>query len=222
MINLTKSQPPPASLAHQKQLLSGTYRQQDVYDRLRNDFHEKCYLCESKLMSINIEHFQSHKGDRDLEFDWDNLFLSCVHCNSSKGVRYDNILNCTNPLHPILDWIHFRSSPFPKSDVIITSVVGTPNVLINNTIELLNLIYEGNTPAKRIESELIKEALCEELNQFLEVIRAFYKDGCSEESKIQLRTEIRRFLSPKTVFTAFKRCVIKDSVRLLKDFGELL
>lgn len=37
---------------------------------------------------------KSHKGNLDLKFDWDNLFLSCKHCNNTKGDRFDNILNC--------------------------------------------------------------------------------------------------------------------------------
>jgi hypothetical protein len=223
MINLTKSQPPPASLAHQKQLLSGTYRQQDVYDRLRTDFHGKCYLCEYKSTSINIEHFKPHKGvDRDLEFDWDNLFLACGHCNLSKGAKYDTILDCTNPSHRILDWIHFKGDPFPKSVVVIKNINDTHNPLINNTVELLNLVYEGNTPGKKIESEMIKDALCEELYKFLITVRSFYESGRSASEKESLRAEIRRFLSPETIFTAFKRWVIKDNVRMLKDFGDLL
>ncbi|MCP5046806.1 MAG: HNH endonuclease, partial [bacterium] len=71
-----------------------------VLERVKRDFKNKCYICEYKEPpSINIEHFLPHRGDKDLKFDWDNLFWSCAHCNNTKGDKFDNILNCTNPEH---------------------------------------------------------------------------------------------------------------------------
>ena len=32
-------------------------------------------------MKIEVEHLRAHRGtDRDLMFDWNNLFLCCPHC----------------------------------------------------------------------------------------------------------------------------------------------
>ena len=74
MFEVDRSYPDPESLALEKTKSSGKYNKPDVLYRLRDDFHNKCYLCEQKeLTSINIEHFVAHRGDVDLKFNWDNL-----------------------------------------------------------------------------------------------------------------------------------------------------
>ena len=60
---------------------AGDYKCGDVLELLKNDFKNKCYICECKesLISRNTEHFIPHKGDKNLKFDWNNLFWSCSH-----------------------------------------------------------------------------------------------------------------------------------------------
>ena len=62
MVNYTKSQPPPASLAIEKAKgKSGKYNEADVLERLEADFYNKCYICEQKApIAINVEHLVSH------------------------------------------------------------------------------------------------------------------------------------------------------------------
>jgi uncharacterized protein (TIGR02646 family) len=115
-----KSQPAPDCLAHEKGKTSGDYKCGDVSSRLKTDFKNKCYLCELKeLTSINVEHFRPHKGDTDLKFDWNNLYLSCAHCNNTKLAAYNNILNCTDPNDRIEDKLHYSFKPFPYEKVEI-------------------------------------------------------------------------------------------------------
>ena len=62
------------------------YTADDVVDQLEKDFNKKCYICElGKLSDINVEHLHPHHGDPELKYDWNNLFLSCPHCNSVKN-----------------------------------------------------------------------------------------------------------------------------------------
>lgn len=96
MIYLPKSQPAPNCLESEKRKKSGDYKCGNVLERLKNDFKNKCYLCEDKgIRKIEIEHFAPHQGDIDLKFDWHNLFFACGHCNNTKIAKYDDILNCT-------------------------------------------------------------------------------------------------------------------------------
>jgi len=56
----------------------------DLIDRLG----EYCSYCEMRLeASLHVEHVQPKSLHPGLRCEWDNLLLSCVHCNSSKGHR---------------------------------------------------------------------------------------------------------------------------------------
>ena len=75
-----------ASLEREKAKSSGTYNTPEVNKALGLMFAHKCYLCEQKgLHGIQIEHLVPHQKNRDLMFDWNNLFLSCSHCNNMKS-----------------------------------------------------------------------------------------------------------------------------------------
>lgn len=99
MVKVERTKTPPPSLAIQKQKPSGSCTERDVIEQLCADFHEKCYLCEqNELQSMEVEHLLPHHNGKDLErkFDWNNLFLSCAHCNSVKNRKeYEmNIVDC--------------------------------------------------------------------------------------------------------------------------------
>ncbi len=114
MLYFKKSQPAPECLEREKTKASGDYKCGCVLARTRDDFKNKCYLCEYKEPeSINLEHFVAHRGDLDLKFDWNNLFWACAHCNSTKHDRFGEILDCTNPKHDVESKLKCAFSPFP-------------------------------------------------------------------------------------------------------------
>ena len=43
--------------------------------------------------SNQIEHLQSHRGNMDLKYDWNNLFWACAHCNNIKLDTFEPILD---------------------------------------------------------------------------------------------------------------------------------
>lgn len=72
------------------------YNLEAVNEAIMAMFHGKCYICENKcLVSMNLDHLVPHRNDLDLKYDYDNLFLACIHCNNIKGARYNKILDCT-------------------------------------------------------------------------------------------------------------------------------
>ncbi len=65
MIKVERSFPAPASLAEEAKKSNGKYDRPDVIERLKKDFHNKCYICELKdLQDPNVEHLLPHKSGR--------------------------------------------------------------------------------------------------------------------------------------------------------------
>lgn len=134
MIPVTKSlRPIPTSLSSQecneninriynngipnkKLIVADYYRAEDVVERLRRMYHEKCAYCETKDPGFEIEHYrpkkrvalqdlngQSHPGYYWLVNEWTNLIPACHDCNKNgvKGNRFPVNGNRLNA--PILD-----------------------------------------------------------------------------------------------------------------------
>ncbi len=223
MINIVKSDKIPASLSIEKAKPSSkNYRCEGVLPQLVEDFHNKCYICEDYGPStLNVEHFKPHKGDRELMFAWENLFLACGHCNNQKSAKFYHILDCTNAEHPILEWIKFEIKAFPKEKAKITALSQDPLVL--QTVELLTNAYNSeNTELKMGEAANIRERLIKEILEYSKLLNEYNDPTILEEEKSFYLNKIRRMLSVKSPFTAFKIWIIKDNEYLMKEFGEFL
>jgi len=223
VINIVKSDKIPPSLSIEKAKPSSkNYRCERVLPQLKIDFHNKCYICEDYGPStLNVEHFKPHKGDRELMFAWENLFLACGHCNNQKSAKFDHILDCTNAEHPILEWIKFEIKAFPKEKAKITALSQDPLVL--QTVELLTIAYNSeNTELKMGEAANIRERLIKEILEFSKLLMEYNEPTILEEEKSFYLNKIRRMLSVKSPFTAFKIWVIKDNPYLMNEFGEFL
>lgn len=99
MVKVERSFPAPASLALESQKANGSYSMPDVVKQLKEDFHNKCYICElNELQDAQVEHLLPHLDGKypKRKFDWNNLFWSCGHCNNVKNQRiYDEgIIDC--------------------------------------------------------------------------------------------------------------------------------
>ena len=99
MVKVERSFPAPESLAVEAAKANGKYDKPDVIERLKKDFHNKCYICEMKdLQDPNVEHLLPHKNGKypERKYDWENLFWSCGHCNGVKQNRkYDEgVMDC--------------------------------------------------------------------------------------------------------------------------------
>lgn len=216
MVYFEKSKRIPASLAIEKKKASGSYKCNDVLLAIKDDFKNKCYLCEWKQpTSINVEHFIPHKGNKNLKFDWKNLFWSCYHCNITKSDKFTNILNCTIFSDKVDKKIKYKINTFPFGNVEIEIVEISPKV--TETVKLLNAVYNGSTPLKNIESENLRDAIREEIDRFRTSLIKFYKSNLPE-SRSYYELEIREHLNISSNFTAFKRWIIFDNERMKNDF----
>jgi uncharacterized protein (TIGR02646 family) len=218
MLYFEKSQPAPDCLAIEKQKASGDYKCGCVLERLKTDFKNKCYICESKSPStINVEHFKSHQGDKNLKFDWNNLFWSCGHCNNTKLAKFDFILNCADTNDVIEEKLNYDIKPYPRAKVSITANSDDNKTL--QTQALLLAVFNGTTTLKEIESDNIRSNLLKEIKNFQKWLFKYFNDTNDDKEKERCLKKIKQHLNKASAFTSFKRQIIKDDDELFKEFS---
>lgn len=194
------------------QRTAGDYNTPNVNAALREMFYGKCYICENnKVTSYQIEHLNAHRGDKKLKYDWNNLFLSCAHCNNTKLGKYEPILDCTEDYVERL--IAFRKEGYFGTDEKLEFV---PQIeedeKVNNTVSLLKDVYYGTTPQKQMEAKIMRTTLRKELSEFKEYVRE-YQEAEDEQEKEDLACTLKRELRDSSAFVAFKRWLIWDNAR---------
>lgn len=201
MIKVDRTEIPPPSLVVEKAKVNGSYREPDVVLQLQQDFRDKCYLCEiDELQSVEIEHLRPHMGDKDLKFDWNNLFLSCAHCNSVKNQRkYDNvIIDCC-----AVDPEEYLDQTFIEGEVKVTPLV--QNNVAQMTAQLITECFEKrNTGIRVMESQVRINALKQTMNLLYRTLSAYEENP----NEINLNT-LRGLLERKHKFSAFTRSYVR-------------
>jgi len=220
MIYFEKSQPAPECLEREKSKANGDYKCDDVLDRLKCDFCNKCYICEmSSPQSINVEHFVPHENNVDLKFSWDNLFWSCAHCNNSKLARFKNLLNCTQKDDSVELRLRQTCNPFPFERVRIEALDNDARTI--ETKLLLEEVYNGTTKLKTMEAANIRDALLREIQDFQELL-FYYFDLKPFGDKAIVLGRIEGHLDRKSSFTSIKRWIIRDNPSMYAELGYLL
>ncbi len=199
-----------------EKLKNGSYNTPEVNAALKEMFHGKCYICENRqIVSYQIEHLNPHRGNTELKFDWDNLFLSCAYCNNTKSDKYDPIIDCTK--ENVERMIAFRKEGYFGSDEKLVFEMLDRRVETENTVKLLQEVYYGSTPQKKMEAKILRRMLRKELSEFKEYVRE-YKEA-EDEEKEDLKFLLQQQLKDSSPFAAFKRWLIRDN----KDaYSELL
>ena len=206
-----------ASLASQK-AINGSYNTPEVNLALSEMFRGKCYICEVKdTSSYQIEHLIPHKGDLDLKFDWNNLFWSCAHCNNIKNAKCNPILDCSKV--DVDKKIAFRREGFFGTDEKLLFQPLDDNEDTKNTAKLLNDVYYGNTPQKKIESVQIRKKLRESLSRFKNLVRDYYELEPYEQEDVLAK--INAELGAGAEFVAFKRWLLWDNREQYHELIEL-
>ena len=231
MINIIRKEKEPSCLAIEKQKEIDKLKKkgdvncgkdkENIKYKLKNDFLNKCFICESEgNTDFIIEHFIPHKQSKyiDLKFEWKNLFLACSYCNGKKSSVYNDceenmILDCTNPNHDVENWINYRKSDELKSEFIISTKKKDKITL--KTVEFLNKIYNGNEQTKE-NTENLNKKVYHELFYFRKAIDKFFAENNNE----RYLKRIKRKLSKKSSFTAFKRQIIKDKTEYSEKFKQ--
>lgn len=186
-----------------------TYNTENVNQALWEVFHGKCYICENKATtSYQIEHLVPHRGDSSLEYDWNNLFLACAHCNNVKLAKYDPILDCTK--ERVEKLIAFRKSGYFGTDEKLEFIPQEEETeAVKNTVALLKDVYYGTTPQKKMEARVLRKTLRNDLSNFKEYVRE-YQEAEDEGEKEDLGNLLKLELRDNSTFAAFKRWLIWD------------
>lgn len=194
------------SLEKERNKESGTYNTLDVFDALNEMFHGKCYLCEQRG-SYQIEHLVPHKGDKNLEFNWNNLLLACPHCNNIKKEKYTPILDCTK--EDVDKKIAFRKKGYwgTEEHLEFTALTNEPETQM--TVELLKEIHSGSTPQKRAEAKILYVRIIKSMREFKNYVLEY--EESNGQIKLDILELIKRELRPTSEFTAFKRWLIRDA-----------
>ncbi len=205
MVKIERSYPAPESLAKEAKKVNGSYNKPDVVEQLRNDFHNKCYICEMKdLQDPNVEHLLPHKNGEypERKFDWENLFWSCSHCNGVKNnPKYrEGILDCCK--HDPEVYFSFQ---LQEDEVAVgmenpdDAVQQRTALLVTETFSIKNTGMRTYTSAERLK--LLQKEM-NKLYQQLEKMRE------TPNSKITVQI-IQSMLRRESAFAAFKRCYIR-------------
>jgi uncharacterized protein (TIGR02646 family) len=194
------------------------YRSDPVISILNDDCRGKCYICEIKApTSLNVEHRVPHKGNLKLKYDWNNLFMSCDHCNRVKSDKYEGIID--------------PSKVDPEKFISLSLVTGDLRPEINvdmiadlagvaETIALLEQTYCANSPAaRRLECGNLRALVMKEMSDFHNVLENYRREP-NLEIKEGLRGIIADNISRSSSFAAFKRKIVRDDSNLSKDFME--
>lgn len=185
----------------------GTYNTPEVNAALREIFYGKCYICENKqLTSFQIEHLVPHRNQDDLKYDWNNLFLSCSHCNNTKLAGYDPILDCTK--ESVDECIAFRKKGYFGTEETLDFQPLDTRPETQNTVRLLHTVYYGATPQKKMEAKILRQTLRKELSCFKEYVREYLE--AEDEEKEDLAQLLKQQLKASSPFAAFKRWLIQD------------
>lgn len=86
-----------------------------------------------------------------------------------------------------------------------------------NTVKLLEEVYYGFTPQKKMESKILRRTLRKELSQFKEYVREYQE--AEDDEKEDLKYLIKKQLEDSSPFAAFKRWLIRDNK---ESYSELL
>lgn len=210
MFNVVRNEPAPASLAGKKK-----YDSKDVLDALEKVFHKKCYICETlEPEDINVEHFVPHKGDKNLEYDWNNLYFSCGRCNNIKLAKYDDLLNCCDPDIDVVRAIKHLppSTPYAKKLYVKAEAVDNKTKL---TAELLDKVYNSeHTPNKAVSSAYLRRKVFTQYNLLLSQLNEYYKPMALEREKDDAIARIKLLLKPSSQYSAFISWCIMDDEEL--------
>ena len=193
------------------------YRSGIAYKMLENDQHRKCYICEDSVhTSPNVDHLIPHKGNPDLKYKWDNLFLSCHHCNKVKHDNYEGVIDPAKVNPEEFIELSVGLDDKLREVIVVSKVKG--NFDVDITISLLNAVYNG-TSTDMIESstQSLRNKISDILALFYQTLEE-YRRKPTDASKAAVKLE----LHDCSIFAAFKRGMVRNIPEVHKDFSHEL
>ena len=215
MFNVTRSPDAPESLAERK-----SYAGEDVLNKLREMFYDKCYLCEIKdPTSINVEHLDAHQGDLDKKFDWNNLYYVCGRCNNIKLAKYNNLLDCADANTDVFRAIKHLPPHTPYQSKILIKAMREDDKT-KETAKLLDEIFNTEkTINKKITGKYLRKQVFQKYNKFLGLVNDYFNDELPQERKDEALERLQMLVLKKQEFSAFIRWLVLEDDYLLDILG---
>ncbi len=211
MFKVFRYQTPPASLEKRK-----SYTDEDVVKQLRADFFDKCYICESNVFTApNVEHLVPKHLDKNLEYNWENLFLACSHCNSVKNNnKYDNkVLDCTK--EDVVNCMSYNYSAVDRSVAITPMINDDEKVAM--TAQLIEETFNmKNTALRSLSTDNLTRELDESISSFRNELIKYSK--LQTKDKEAGKQRIIKLLSRVNEYSAFKKWIVLQNKDKLSEF----
>lgn len=203
-------------------VIKTNYRQDPtVYDALEELFLNKCYLCEmwrEDATNFQIEHFEPHRGDAKLRYDWNNLFLACGEtCNQYKGTQTD-ILNPCDAAYDVETAIQYALTPFDYLPQF--AATDAEDTLATNTCKLLTQLHLGKDWKSKRKTASLRNAIRRRATELLQAIKSYYQADTQNNSiaKQKALRQIQDIVSRRSPFTMLMRSeASKDGFQHLFD-----
>lgn len=217
MVKIERNPVPPPSLAVEARKANGIYNKPDVIQKLKEDSHDKCYICElGGLSDPEVEHLRPHHGRKVLErvFDWNNLFYVCPHCNNlKKDAKYDDrIIDCC-----VEDPEDMIEQCYENGHVNVHNTVAEERAVM--TAELIRECFEKrNTGIREAACQYRINCLAEEMNFLYKTLERYKKNPQSQ----RCRRSLKATLSRSSIFAAFKRSYVKRHIADYPDLKDFL
>jgi hypothetical protein len=209
MFNVYRTNPPPPSLSH------NNYQSREVVERLRDIFHDKCYLCEqTNISNPEVEHLIPHGDDPLLKYGWDNLFYACRRCNGIKAANQDRLLDCSNSNLNVFDEIVHLAGNAVSGEIEIRASKLNPSQETLNTIKLLKKCFnEEGTAYRDISKESLLEEILEEFSAYFAFRRTLVSRRSLPEEINDATERLKLMCDVKYPFSVFWRWhVITDGL----------
>ncbi|SCY74227.1 HNH endonuclease [Butyrivibrio sp. INlla14] len=214
MVKICRSFPAPPSLELEAKKANGSYNKPDVVTRLRDDFNDKCYICELKgLQDPEVEHLIPHENGKyhDRMFDWNNLFFVCKHCNGvKKAKKYDSgiIDCCRQDPEKLLDFDF-------EAGIIKVSALDKNDKKSALTAELIYEVFNNsNSGIQLVATEKRVKGLSESMNILYKELQKYKSNPRSKRNQRTLKAILRK----ESDFAAFKRNYVR---KRLDEYPEL-
>jgi hypothetical protein len=199
---------------------SHDYHRKEVINALKTMFYGKCYLCENDVSDPVVEHFILHEGNRELEYNWKNLYYACSRCNNIKGVE-KNLLDCADDSVDVSKSIKCICPSVVDDDITVEAQNADRKT--QNTANLLRRCYnENNTGIRSITREWLHESIFARYCDFLKCRVILKNRDALQSEKAEAVERLKKMVKDSYPFSIFWKWHIQSDSFLSNHFPELL
>lgn len=211
MIDCDRSLTAPASLAKRR---GKCWQADEVVDRLREDFLGKCYLCETPLLGVEVDH-RDPKGAADSDgyadraYAWTNLFPACHDCNNGRPRRRwpGGLCSPGEGVEGRLLQTHDGAPLFAARSM-------TDLAAVNSAKELTHLHAREKRAADDLRAAIFRQIESVQDIQ-LRYLALMVRDAHETDEGVELRAKLTRAVSRRAPYTMLVRS------KILAEFHDL-